>query len=286
VLSVFSASNTLSDDEALRALFDRFLLRCHVDQLRRDAMPQLLAAGWALEQTPPPESSVAAAELRELSRRDPTNAEALYDLGLALKQQDDFDGAAAAFRDAARLDPALPEAPFTLGVVLWQTGRADEAVAAFRDAIARRADYADAHYMLATVLKQQGQNDAALEEVRQTIRLNPRSPEAHTTLAQLLQENHDADGARAALAEAERLNREKADAQASVFAVNAGINALKKPDIPAAIAKFREAIRLAPDNAQAHFQLALALRRVGKQEESRAEFATAKRLAPYLRSPQ
>src|SRR6267142_502017 len=45
ILSLFSASNHLPEDEALRALFDRFLLRCHVDNLRRDAMPQLLAAG-------------------------------------------------------------------------------------------------------------------------------------------------------------------------------------------------------------------------------------------------
>ena len=140
--------------------------------------------------------------------------------------------------------------------------------------------------MLATVLKQQGQADAALHEVRETIRLNPSSAEAHTTLAQLLREKHDAEGARAALAEAERLNRRKADAQASVFAVNAGVKALKKPDLVAAIASFREAITLAPDNAQAHFQLALALRRVGKPEEARAEFEAAKRLAPYLRPPQ
>src|SRR5436309_10665333 len=47
VLSLFSASNHLPEDEALRALFDRFLLRCHVDNLRSDAMPGLLAAGWA-----------------------------------------------------------------------------------------------------------------------------------------------------------------------------------------------------------------------------------------------
>lgn len=50
ILSLFSASNHLPEDDALRALFDRFLLRCHVDNLRREAMPQLLTAGWALEQ--------------------------------------------------------------------------------------------------------------------------------------------------------------------------------------------------------------------------------------------
>jgi MoxR-like ATPase len=69
LLSLFSASNHLPDDEALRALFDRFLLRCHVDQLRRDAMPQLLAAGWALEQTGDPSTNVNAEELRALGRR-------------------------------------------------------------------------------------------------------------------------------------------------------------------------------------------------------------------------
>src|SRR5829696_2741179 len=69
LLSLFSASNHLPEDEALRALFDRFLLRCHVDHLRREDMPRLLTAGWAMENAKPAESSVTAASLRELSRR-------------------------------------------------------------------------------------------------------------------------------------------------------------------------------------------------------------------------
>src|SRR5919202_5994195 len=69
LLSLFSASNHLPDDEALRALFDRFLLRCHLDPLRRDAMPQLLAAGWALETADAVAAPVSADDLRRLSRR-------------------------------------------------------------------------------------------------------------------------------------------------------------------------------------------------------------------------
>jgi MoxR-like ATPase len=76
MLSLFSASNRLPDDDALRALFDRFLLRCHVDNLRREAMPQLLAAGWALEQAAPAEATITAEDLRTLSRR-------IYDVDLA-----------------------------------------------------------------------------------------------------------------------------------------------------------------------------------------------------------
>jgi len=69
LLSLFSASNHLAEDEALGALFDRFLLRCHVDQLRREAMPRLLEAGWALEAAEGAATSVTAGDLRALAGR-------------------------------------------------------------------------------------------------------------------------------------------------------------------------------------------------------------------------
>ncbi len=69
LLSLFAASNHLPEDEALRALFDRFLLRCHIDNLKREELPRLLTAGWELEQAGPLESSVTAADLRALARQ-------------------------------------------------------------------------------------------------------------------------------------------------------------------------------------------------------------------------
>jgi MoxR-like ATPase len=69
LLSLFSASNHLPEDEALRALFDRFLLRCPVENLRRESMPRLLTAGWELERAVPPAAGVSADDLRELSRQ-------------------------------------------------------------------------------------------------------------------------------------------------------------------------------------------------------------------------
>jgi MoxR-like ATPase len=71
LLSLFSASNHLPEDDALRALFDRFLLRCPVDNLPREAMPRLLAAGWELERSANGQAgpSVSAEDLRELARR-------------------------------------------------------------------------------------------------------------------------------------------------------------------------------------------------------------------------
>jgi MoxR-like ATPase len=67
LLSLYSASNHLPEDQALQALFDRFLVRCHVRSLERDALPRLLTAGWALESHVASESSVSAEEIRSLS---------------------------------------------------------------------------------------------------------------------------------------------------------------------------------------------------------------------------
>jgi MoxR-like ATPase len=67
LLALFSASNHLPEDDALKALFDRFLLRCHVDNLRREAMPRLLQAGWELERASPATAAVTADDLRALA---------------------------------------------------------------------------------------------------------------------------------------------------------------------------------------------------------------------------
>jgi protein O-GlcNAc transferase len=183
------------------------------------------------------------------------------------------------------LDRALADAPFTLGVVMWQTGRGADALAIFREAIARRRDFADAHYMLGTVLRQQEALDEAIAEFRFAATLNPASAEAQLSLGQALAIKGDAAGSATALAEAERLNTLKSNAQASTFAVGVGLERLKAADLAGAIKHFREALRLAPENPRAHYQLALALRRTGASSEASRHFAEARRLAPYLAPP-
>lgn len=99
LLSLFTASNHLAEDEALRALFDRFLIRCRVDNLDREAMPKLLLAGWELERAGATPATVSAADLRALSVKifdvDLSNVSESYaelvwkirDLGVALSDR-------------------------------------------------------------------------------------------------------------------------------------------------------------------------------------------------------
>jgi tetratricopeptide (TPR) repeat protein len=139
--------------------------------------------------------------------------------------------------------------------------------------------------MLGTVLKQQGREDDALAQLRETVHLQPRSAEAHLSIGQILRQRGDAAGAAAAFAEADRLRKLKADDQAATFAVSAGMKKLAARDLPGAIASFREAVRLAPEQAQAQYQLGLALQKAGAAAEAREHLAAARRLAPYLAPP-
>src|SRR5258708_32468669 len=134
--------------------------------------------------------------------------------------------------------------------------------------------------MLGTIFRQQGETAAALKELRETIRLNPASSEAYNSIGQILTSAHDAAGAAEAFTEARRLNRIKADSQAAVFAVNAGLERLKRNDIAGAIAKFREAIRLSPDSAQAHYRLPPRPRRRRAPPPARKEDAAPPPPAP------
>ena len=95
----------------------------------------------------------AIAEYRNLINLAPDDAEAYYNLGVALKQKQDFDGAIAALEKAIGLEPGLPEAHYTLGVIFWQQGKLDEAAAEFRAAIRLRPTFAEAHKRLGITLR-------------------------------------------------------------------------------------------------------------------------------------
>jgi MoxR-like ATPase len=66
-LMVVGASNRLPEDEALGALFDRFLLRVRCDNVEREELADVLVAGWRLDQNMRTKApALSLAELREL----------------------------------------------------------------------------------------------------------------------------------------------------------------------------------------------------------------------------
>lgn len=67
-LLIVGASNHLPEDEALQALFDRFLVRVRSDNVAPDHLARVLEAGWGLERAAPDadEPDITAAEIGHL----------------------------------------------------------------------------------------------------------------------------------------------------------------------------------------------------------------------------
>jgi tetratricopeptide (TPR) repeat protein len=138
-----------------------------------------------------------------------------------------------------------------LGVHYLRAGLTNEAVASFQRAIhyeSRRADrhlYEEgvlrrAHLELADIFLHENRPEKALAECRAALESDPRSVTAVIKMAWCLSS----------------LDR---DAEA--------------------IACLREALRMQPENGQAHGALAIALRKTGKDEEARGHFDAERRLA-------
>lgn len=63
-LMFVGASNHLPEDDALQALFDRFLLRVHCDNVPGERLPDVLTAGWKLASGSAPKSTLHFDDLR------------------------------------------------------------------------------------------------------------------------------------------------------------------------------------------------------------------------------
>ena len=66
---VVGASNNLPEEEALKALFDRFLLRVNCDNVPDESLESVLHAGWALESPKETRPALSVDEVIELQNQ-------------------------------------------------------------------------------------------------------------------------------------------------------------------------------------------------------------------------
>lgn len=192
----------------------------------------------------------AIAAHREAVRLAPTDATAHNNLAIVLRQLGDADGAIAACREAIRLDPEFAPTYDTLGISLQRKRDLDGAIEALREAIRRDPQYARAHNNLGTALNEKGDRDGALAALREAVRLDPYYATAYSNLGSVLQAKGDLDGALVALREAVRFNPSSLPAYS-----NLGSVLQEKGLLDEAASAYREAVRLNPKYADAQFKL-------------------------------
>jgi len=125
----------------------------------------------------------AERHLRRALALAPDNAIAHFDLGNLLRARGDLDGAARAYRAALASRPGYPQAWNNLGLVAVAGGRLDDAEAAFREADRAMGGYPAAKLNLATLLRGTGRTAEAIPVLEAALALDPDFTAARAALA-------------------------------------------------------------------------------------------------------
>jgi len=193
------------------------------------AAAALLAAAAILDaQDAAPDASPSAAFHAETEPRSgiaaqepgtlPPEAKAAAEAGINALGKNQFEQAETAFLKLLKLSPDNPSALVNLGLTEFRLGREEEARDYLKRAVRKQPDAALAWMMLGVIAMNESEPQEATADLAQAVYLNPKSPQAHNYYA---------------------------------------VNLAKRGWYDAAEDELRTVIQLAPDFAEAHFNLAL-----------------------------
>ncbi|HLM57711.1 MAG TPA: tetratricopeptide repeat protein [Pyrinomonadaceae bacterium] len=251
----------------------------------------------------------AAAELREVLRREPANAEAGHRLawlllkvgrldecvalaeslkgtpaasaplfavlGEARLKKGDARAAVSAFQSAVGLNPGEPSYHFALGSA-WlgqpRTGL-DEAEQSFRQFLKLRPDDVQGQLHLGYVLLKQKRHAEARGWLEKSVRANAGTPEAFYYLGLIAQGEGDDSRAVELFGKSIRLAPTYSHAHVAL-----GATYLKLKDYGRARAALEAGVKLSPEDPKAHYNLALLYARLKEPERAREEMRIVEKL--------
>jgi tetratricopeptide (TPR) repeat protein len=178
------------------------------------------------------------------------NAIAHINLGLALFDNGDVDGAIRNYRDGLRISPFNPKAYVNLGEALVEHKEPASAIENYLNALKIDPQNAGAHTGLATVLAGMGNTDEAIRHFNEALRVDPHNIEAHNNLGNLMLHKGNLDEAIRHYTEAISINPHQAEAYN-----NLGTAYMHKGNLKKAIENYQEAVREMPDYAEARENL-------------------------------
>ncbi len=265
------------------------------------------------------EREKALATLKHLVAVQPDSADAHFKLGLVYARHGsstDEEGALTEFREALRLDQGMDPARIALGRVLislqkyseaapvvleythhqpkdaqgfYALGQAyqglrrlDAAVEALERAAVLDPRDASIRVDLGTLLASTGQTNRAIPQLEAAERLNPSDISSHNELALLLEQTGNKEGARVERAKLAALKSES-DKESAIARFNEKAGEyLTAGNAKAAAESYGKALQLSPRDAKLHYNLSLALDRLGDVPAERKELARAVELNPNL----
>jgi tetratricopeptide (TPR) repeat protein len=207
--------------------------------------------------------------------RDPDNAFALNNRGIALKELKRLDDALASYDRALALRPDYAEALSNCGNTLQLLKRFDEALASYDRAIALRPDYVEALLNRGNMLKDLQRYEEALASYDGALAVEPNSAEAHANRGAVLHEFKRFDEALASCDRALALRSDIAELHA--IRGNA-LCALQRRE--EALVSYDRALALQPAIAEVHYNRGNALHELRRFEQALASYDRALTLRP------
>jgi predicted O-linked N-acetylglucosamine transferase (SPINDLY family) len=180
---------------------------------------------------------------RQVLRRWPQQADALYLLGLVVQQEGSHLEAVTLFTQSANVNPQQAAAHLQKGFSLRALGRTDEAASAFRTATSRQPNLSEAHHQLGNTLRALHRLPEAIVSLREATRLAPND---------------------------------------ALMWLSRGIAHMESQQLDEAVESFQQAIRLDSKLPEAREILGQALLLQHKTEEARAQFEQALSLRPVF----
>ena len=165
----------------------------------------------------------ALEHLRRVAAADPKNAGIQYELGQTLRQNGDLGGAVAAFEKAIEIEPELREGYYGLATSLKQQSSAGKRPPS------SATSPADDRYRRARDAVDRGELAAAREQLTEALRLDEHHAEAHTLL---------------------------------------GFTMGQQGDLSSGLAHLERAITLRPASSDAHYNLGVALWYSGSKDRA------------------
>jgi tetratricopeptide (TPR) repeat protein len=207
---------------------------------------------------------------RSILAAQPDHADASHLLGLIARRCGNLNDAEQLIRRAVTKVPTHPLYLGNLGLVLIEQKRLDEAVDVLQQTVKLAPDFAQAQNNLGAALRERGRFAESLIHLRKVIELQPQSAEAHGNLSGSLLQLGQTDEALAEAQTALQLDPSLVDARYNLGTIYFGLERFEE-----AVAALSAVTAAKPDHVLANMNLGNALRQLNRLPEAIAAYSAA-----------
>ena len=209
----------------------------------------------------------ALAPLQQLVARDPANPVFRATLARVQRQFGRAGEAVTLYRESVALAPNDADAWYNLGVALSETGNRREAIVALGEAVRRDPNRAEAHNALGRARIEEGDAAAAALDFQRAVAADPRNARAWNNVGNAMRAQGRADEAASAYRKASELAPGYADPLNGL-----GVLLVQQQRPREAVSYFSSAIRLQPDFYEAKLNRGIALQEAGDSAAAIAQY--------------